>query len=353
MTAKANTDSMTTILTLPNGRTRPLNLGQTTRPGLSEIPVIDVELIFSDDVNDRKKVAINLREAASKVGFMYIKNHRVSQDLIEQIMHATEQFFQKSEAEKMQLNLAKNPDLYGYEGPYSNAGKGSKGDLKENFRIAYDTLYDPLGSSTVLPEKYRKVSLWPPNDADFKEKMLEYYSAMLTLARKLVCIFALALDLSENYFDHMVTHPIANLGILRYPPQLTSELEEVGNRAHSDIEAFTLLYQQHNLPALQILDDKGGWIWAEPLPGAFVLNIGDFLSRLTNDRWLSTVHRVVNNTSGQMRHSCGFFFGFNPEIVIDTLPSCLEDGEKSRYKPIAAGEYSKLRFSQGAERRVV
>jgi len=345
------TTAAPSVLVLPNGKIRNLKGGIGARKGFSEIPIIDVGGMYSEDVETRRKVAADIKHAATKVGFMYITNHGVPQHLIDQTMAEAARFFEKPDEEKTRLNMYANPDIYGYEGPLCRpANSGPKYDLKENYRIAFDSDYDPVGGVPALvPKEYRKSSLWP-NDAEFRGKMLEYYAVMLTLARKLVQVFALALDLDEHYFDDKVTHPIANLGILRYPPQHEPETDRLGNRPHSDIEAFTLLYQQHDLPALQILNDQGEWIWAEPLAGAYVLNIGDFLARMTNDKWLSTVHRVVNNTSGKMRHSCGVFFGFNPEEVVAVLPSCIEPGETPKYTPISAGEYLKRRFTQGADR---
>jgi isopenicillin N synthase-like dioxygenase len=124
--------------------------------------------------------------------------------------------------------------------------------------------------------------------------------------------------------------------LLHYPPQVANDPEALGIGAHTDIECFTILCQG-NVPALQILNPSGEWIYAPPIPGTFVVNIGDMLARWTNDRFMSTVHRVWNIT-GQERYSIPFFFEANYDAVISTLDSCLKGGQ-TKYEPVLAGDY--------------
>lgn len=148
---------------------------------------------------------------------------------------------------------------------------------------------------------------------DFKRVSLEYWGSCLNLARRLNKIFALSLDLPEDYFDSVTTFPGAD-GVYNFYPALPtgnadSSKADVGLGSHTDFQCFTLLWQDMS-GGLQILNSNSEWIWATPMEGTFVVNIGDFLSRLTNDRYKSTVHRAYNRgLENKDRISMPFFFG--------------------------------------------
>lgn len=178
-------------------------------------------------------------------------------------------------------------------------------------------------------------NVWP-DYPEFKDTVASYYADILKLARRLIKLFALILDLPEDFFDQFVSTPGAMGRMIHYPPQAANDPEALGIGAHTDIECFTILCQG-TVPALQILNSKGEWIQAPPVPGTFVVNIGDMLARWTNDRFISTVHRVWNIT-GKERYSIPFFFGANYDAVITTLESCLTDGQ-TKYEPVLAGDY--------------
>lgn len=113
--------------------------------------------------------------------------------------------------------------------------------------------------------------------------------------------------------------------------------EQIGLGAHSDYECFTLLLTD-TTPGLEILKPSGQWYIASHVPGALIVNVADFLMRWTNGLYKSTVHRVVNRTN-EPRYSVPFFFSVNYDTVVETLPTCLQEGEVSKWKPIRAGEY--------------
>jgi isopenicillin N synthase-like dioxygenase len=150
--------------------------------------------------------------------------------------------------------------------------------------------------------------------------------------------FALALDTPERYFDDLIDKPMAQLRVLRYPPQPQPiDPRHIGVGAHTDYECFTILAS--SAPGLQVRNSLGHWIAAPPLPGAFVINIGDILARWTNDVFLSTVHRVINS-SGAQRFSLPFFFGANFNAEVCCLESCQSEQRPARYAPITAGEWT-------------
>lgn len=167
------------------------------------------------------------------------------------------------------------------------------------------------------------------------------------LARKLVRVFALALGLDESYFDAIVTHPSADALFIHYPGTGGSnldphdQLDNVGIGSHTDIQCFTLLWQDDS-GGLQVLSRTDEWLDAVPKAGTLVVNIGDFLQRLSNDRFRSTVHRVCNRQAAS-RYSMPFFMGLNEEAICRIVPSCVgEEGEK--HAPISCGEWWAERF---------
>lgn len=176
----------------------------------------------------------------------------------------------------------------------------------------------------------------------FKSDVLKYWQACLALARHLVRIFALALDLEETYFDAITTYPGSD-GVFNYYPALTPEEiaarpTDVGLGSHTDMQCFTLLWQD-SVGGLQILSQNGEWLNIPPKPGTFVVNIGDFLGRLSNDQFASTVHRVYNWTTVD-RLSMPFFFGFNYNEECSVVPTCTDANHPPKYKPITCGDVS-------------
>lgn len=155
----------------------------------------------------------------------------------------------------------------------------------------------------------------------------------------MIRIFALALDLSETYFDDIVTFPGADGVFNYYPANKAPEVDasiDVGLGAHTDLQSFTLLLQD-SVGGLQVLTHEGQWVKVPPLDHSFVVNIGDFLMRMSNDRFKSTVHRVFNRAPVE-RYSMPFFFGFNFNEKCGVLPSCTDDNNPPKYEPITCGE---------------
>jgi len=162
-------------------------------------------------------------------------------------------------------------------------------------------------------------------------------------------VFALALDLPEHYFDSAIDDPISAMRMLNYPhTNVPPEPGQLRAGAHSDYGSLTILLADAAPGGLEIRSPEGKWVAVPNLPGAFIVNIGDLMALWTNDRWVSTLHRVVNpsaDSSGSTRRqSFAFFHQPNWSAEISCIPTCLAAGERPKYAPARSGEYLMNKF---------
>ncbi|KIP04232.1 hypothetical protein PHLGIDRAFT_25703 [Phlebiopsis gigantea 11061_1 CR5-6] len=313
--------------------TKPLLLAsQRTDSTFEQIPVIDLQNLRSPDPNARRALADEIRDACINVGFFYIKNHGIPDVTIADALAAGKRFFTLPQASKAAIDIHKSPNFKGYTGLLGeNTNPENRGDLHEGFDLGWE---DASGSRRAGDGAMAGENVWPDSTElpDFREPVMEYYHAVVDLGRHLFPIFALALDLPENFFEDKITKPAAIMRLLYYPPQ-TGAIDD---------RCFTILWQDH-VQALQVLNTAGKWINAVPIPGTFVVNIGDQLARWTNDVFRSTVHRAVNR-SGVERYSIPLFFGTDYDVKLEALPSCVSEDCPAKYEVVAAGEYVKSRL---------
>jgi isopenicillin N synthase-like dioxygenase len=205
--------------------------------------------------------------------------------------------------------------------------------MKEGYYIGNELAHD---DPRVLARVFNHgPNQWPPNLPGWRETLTEYYAHMTALCRLTMRTLALALHLPEDHFEHFCDDALCNLRLLHYPPQPANPLpDEKGCGAHTDWGAITYLLQD-DVGGLQVWDADHGWINAPPVKGAYVLNLGDLIARWTNDRFRSTLHRVIN-ASGRERYSVPFFFTGRPEHLVECLPNCLAAGDAPKYPPTTA-----------------
>lgn len=213
-------------------------------------------------------------------------------------------------------------------------------DLKEGFDVMAEHPPDHPGVAAGRP--FHGANRWPDGVAGLSETVDACFVAMTDLAGQLMRAVAIALGLPPGYFDDKLAGPdglpLAMLRMLHYSPQAgTVTQDEIGTGAHTDYGLLTILAQDDQ-GGLQVLTRDDGWIDAPPLPGTFVVNIGDELQRWSSDRLNSNAHRVVN-ISGEDRYSAPFFFHAVHDTLIDALP-----GAAAKYEPITAGDYMWQRF---------
>ncbi|KAF2102549.1 Clavaminate synthase-like protein [Rhizodiscina lignyota] len=332
---------------------RPILTGKDAKPTFEEIPKIDMSPIFSESLEERKKVAAQVGKACKEVGFFYAVNHGVSEETIQGAFRAVENWFSQPEEVKLETNINQNKHFRGYEPLLSTQlDPNTRGDLKEAYMIGEDP-YDPESRCPDdVKEKIMKKhpdliprNQWPkiptPANQALRPAVYGYYKEMVDFARALLRTFALALDMPENHFDSIATFPKCNMRSLHYPSQEFAT--DVGIGAHTDYSCFTLVCQSTSCPSgLQVLNANGIWVNAPPVERTFVCNVGDFFQEATAGRFLSTVHRVVNKT-GSERYSIPFFFAPNMDAEMAVVESCREPGKE--YQPLQVGAYFKKRIA--------
>jgi len=296
------------------------------------LPIVDIAGLASEHAADRRAVGAALRAACLDKGFFYIRNHRIPEPLVEAVFAETAAFFALPADAKAAVDKARSRANRGYEPLQAQTLEpGAPPDLKEGFYIGPEhAAADPR----VVAGKFNHgPNQWPASRPGFRSTMEAYFVEMLTLGHRLMRGLALSLDLPEDHFAAFTTDPMATLRLLHYPPQPAhGDPAQKGAGAHTDFGGLTLL-RQDAVGGLQVWDQAtGGWIHAVPVPETYVVNLGDMIARWTNDRYRSTLHRVVNR-SGRERYSLPFFYVGNYDHVVTCIPTCLQPGEVPKYAP--------------------
>lgn len=299
-----------------------------------EIPIVDVAALI--DGSDSETVAREIGWICEHVGFLYIRNHGVPEDLIKALYHEAQAFFARPVAEKMDLAIEKSGQtLRGYIPMYGeNVDPQNTRDFKECFDLGEDeTDMSPFFGPNLMPEK----------PASFQEICEAYHTAMKGLAKKLISAIAISLDLPADYFAKLQQKPITIQRLLHYPPQLdASSIEKIGIGAHTDYGFLTILHQD-GTGGLQVQNRDGDWVSAPPVDGTFIVNIGDLVQTFTNDRYISTMHRVVN-VSTRDRYSIPFFIDLDFDAEVAVVPTCQGPDNPAKYAPYTCGQHKYKRF---------
>lgn len=299
-----------------------------------EIPVIDLAPAFGGDPESRQVVVEQIDHACRDVGFFVVVGHGIDLQLLEGLRRIGHSFFELSDQQKLAYGAAPGTDFAGYlrsEALSYSRGDAAPPDLKETFSI-----HPPS-----RPGRHRATP-WPSEVTDFETVATAYFAAMEDLAARVMRLFASALDLPELFFDPYIDQSLSALRLLHYPeldePPLAGQLRA---GAHTDFGSLTLLLTDDAAGGLQVRRAGGSWIDVPHIPGAFVVNIGDLMAQWTNDRWISTLHRVVVPPvgPGTRRLSAAFFHQPNDDALIETLSTCRVDGEPDRYEPVLSGEH--------------
>lgn len=302
---------------------------------LTQIPVIDVSALRG---GPRAAMLAAIGQACREIGFFYAVNHGVAQARIDEVYAQAKRFFDLPVAEKERIAIELSPCHRGWFRLGSenlDPAKQAEGDFKEGLKIGRDL---PLSHERVLAGlPLHGPNQWPALPG-WQAVMQSYYDEMVQLGRLMMGAFAEVLRLERGFFEPWLGVTMTTLGALHYPPQRGRITEgQIGAGAHTDYGCLTLLHQDA-AGGLQVKRRDGLWIDAPPLPGSFIVNIGDMMERWTNGVFCSTPHRVVN-VSGGDRYSLPFFFDPDFYAPVECLPTCLAPGEKPRFEPTTAGKH--------------
>ncbi|MBA3649415.1 MAG: isopenicillin N synthase family oxygenase [Chitinophagales bacterium] len=303
---------------------------------MESIPVVDLAEFVSGSDSRKKRFVQELGDAYHEVGFVAVKNHGISEKLIEELYREVKAFFSLPYDIKKKYERA---DLAGQRGYTSFGKEHAKGsnvaDLKEFWQFG-QIVSDGDAIASQYPE-----NVWVEELPGFNEIGVNSYRSFEICGRHLLNAIAIYLELPENYFDKKIHNGNSILRAIHYPPIIDDPKSALRAEQHEDINLITLLVGA-SAEGLEVQSKNDDWIPVTALPGQIVVNVGDMLQRLTNDRLRSTTHRVVNPPKemwGSSRYSIPFFLHPRSEMRLDCLSTCVSLENSRKYDPTSAGEY--------------
>jgi len=308
-----------------------------------DLEVVDLDLA-PDDLVDR------VDRACRSVGFFLLRSSAIPVAVADEAWKQASSFFELADDEKAAVGFPEAGYPYGYS-PFqfetlsaSIDEGGSPADLKESFSVGPDCLGSPPEDMSDPDEIWiRSQSLWPSQLPALRPAWEAYFRAMADVSAQLLSVMALALELPADHFEPLIDRHTSAMRALNYPAITASTLAPDSLRAgaHTDYGTLTIL-RTDDVPGLQVSLD-GQWHDVGRTPGTYVVNLGDSIAQWTNDRWRSTMHRVLPNDPSP-RQSMAFFHMANWDAWIECLPTCLETGEKPRHEPVQAGPWLMSKF---------
>lgn len=303
------------------------------------IPIIDLQDALTLGAPRSAEVARQVREAAMASGFFYVRHHGVDADQVAAQFALAKALMDLPLATRERLAMANSPSMRGFELMGAQTlDQDARPDLKESFYcgMAYadDHPYVQAGYQTYGHNQ------WPAEVPGAPAQCEAYIQAMLGLSRRLMQLMALSLNLPETWFDETSDSPMVTLRMIRYPAHPEGADERTfGAGAHTDWGAITILAQDGH-GGLEVQTPEGDWVPATPIPGCFVVNLGDMIPRWTNGLYHSNPHRVRNvHSGGAPRYSIPFFYEPDYLASIEAVPGTVPEGETPRYAPCTAGEH--------------
>ena len=302
------------------------------------IPVIDFAPFVADAPVGKEQVAKAIYHACHDVGFLYLKNHGIPQDAIDQAFEQSRQFFDLPMAEKQKIAWSSGASNRGYVGiERERLDETKPGDLKEAFNLGKEVSPQQAAEQPKLV-----LNRWPEGQDDFRQTITDFFNLCATGAARVFRAFAIALQMPETYI--LDKHQAQNytLRLLHYPPLgVPPKPGQIRAGAHSDYGTLTLLFQD-DVGGLEVKTLGDDWIPAPSLPGTILINTGDLTERWSNDVFRSTKHRVAlpqgEKAMGD-RYSIAFFCQPDSEAEIVCFPTCQSDENPPKYPPVKSGEY--------------
>jgi len=332
-----------------------LRIGRKRQPAVANasaavvVPVLDISKLLNGREDERREVANKIGKACEEIGFFIITNHGIRDEVITSAWSATKEYFDLPEDEKLKLVLPQHEYPFGYSrfgDEVLSAGKAAEKNRTSTAEAAPD-LKELFSLGPSHPQSGFPGRIFPEVPTSFEGSWTAYYNDMEKLAAKILGAFALVLNLEESFFEQFIDHHASALRALNYPhiEGFVPRPGQLRASAHTDYGTITIL--RSDAPGLQVSKDKDppNWIDVPFVKDGLIINLGDLMKRWTNDKWLSTLHRVVNptpddtcwaeNSGSTRRQSMAFFHNPNRDAVIKVLG----DPASAKYEPIVAGDF--------------
>lgn len=311
-----------------------------------EVPSLDLADFTSGDADKKASFIQTLGDAYNNIGFVAIKNHGLTDEMTQKLYATIQKFFRQSDEIKQKYEIPELAGQRGYIGKGKEHAKGrTTGDLKEFYHIGqHVTDGDPIKNE--YPD-----NIWPEELPEMESIGLHVYKTLEATGIKMLQAIALYLGLDEHYFDNKAHNGNSILRPIHYfPIENPDEVPADAVRAaeHGDINLITLLMGA-SADGLQVLRRDNKWIPITALPNQIIVNVGDMLSRHTNNRLKSTIHRVVNPPRELMktsRFSIPFFMHPRSDMDLSVLENCIDQDNPKLYEDIAAGEFLQQRLAE-------
>jgi isopenicillin N synthase-like dioxygenase len=314
------------------------------------VPLVDIAPYVGDGSPEaRAEVARRIDDACRTVGFIQITGHGIPEVVIDGLTRAIDAFFALDLEEKKRYRTPPQINR-GYSPPKSESLSLSLGvesanrmnDFFEAFNVGATQATYP--DSPGLPQPDYADNVWPDVDG-FEAGVSAYFAEAARVARVMTRIFADALDLPADFFAERTGHSLDVMRMNNYalPPgtDVTLDGDLVGMGEHTDYGIVTILWADR-VRGLQVLGSDGSWNDVAPADGALLINLGDVTARWTNERWMSTLHRVkppVIDGTIERRRSVAFFHDGDVDALIETLPSCVDAQHPDLYEPVTVGDH--------------
>ncbi len=303
---------------------------------MSSVPSVNLQDFVSGDAKRKEKFIKEIGSAFEDIGFVALRGHFLSEELVEDLYNEIKNFFNLPQEVKDGYEIEGIGGQRGYTSFGKEHAKGKKeGDLKEFWHFG-----QYVEDNDALEEEY-------PDNVTVKELPKfntvgkETYKMLEKTAKYVLRALALHLGLEETYFDDYIKNGNSILRPIHYPPIQTEPKNAVRAAAHGDINLITLLMGAHG-KGLQVKNHADEWVDAIAQPDELMINVGDMLSRLTNNKLKSTIHQVVNPPKelwGTSRYSVPFFMHPVGDMSLNCLEDCIDDENPKLYEDITAGEF--------------
>jgi isopenicillin N synthase-like dioxygenase len=319
-----------------------------------DVPVIDIAPFLDGTPSTKRDIANQVAGACEDIGFFTVVGHGVPEDLTDRMYEVSREFFNLPVEEKLRSKASDPSRGYrpmGDESLSYSLGNAAPPDLKETLDVGPVDL--PPAAYVSRPEAapYFVPNVWPERPTALRAVWTEYYRALERLASDLMRTFAVGLGLPEMFFADKIDKHITRMRAIDYPAPAGAALPgQLRSGAHSDYGSLTILRIEDAPGGLEVFNRRREWVAVKAVPAGFVVNLGDLMANWTNDRWVSTLHRVVNPEPdlalGSRRQSLVYFHQPNYDAIIECLPSCQGPGNPPQYPPITSGEHRRRKFAK-------